>query len=77
MANRPYIVKFLHSDDGDPAEEMFLCLHADDPRGAQERYVAITGGENRGNALVSVTGPEKIEMFWDRSMWRFFTIPTD
>ena len=73
----PYIVKFMHSDDGSPAEEMFLCLHAWDRRGARERYVAITGGEDRGNALVSVTGEDKIEAFWNRSTWSFVTIPTD
>ena len=74
---KPYIVKFLHSDDGSPAEEMFLCFHAKDRRHAQERYVSITGGEHNGNALVSVTGPDKIEAFWDRSLWKFFTIPQE
>jgi hypothetical protein len=74
---KPYIVKFMHSDDGEPAEEMFLCLHAKDARSAMERYVGITGGERAGNALVSVTGPSKIEMFWDHSRWSFFTIPQE
>jgi hypothetical protein len=74
---KPYIMKFMHSDDGNPAEEMFLCIHAKDRRHAQERYVAITGGESRGNALVSVTGSDKIEAFWNRDTWSFVTIPQD
>ena len=76
---KPYIVKFLyHEDDGAMnGEEMFLCLRADDPRDAQEKFVQVTGGESRNCRLVSVTTKDKIELFWSRTHWQFFTIPTD
>jgi hypothetical protein len=78
---RPYIVKFIHSDeqvDGTyVSQEMYLCLSATDKRDAFERYLQVTGGEQRQNMIVSVTGKDKIEAFWSREHWSFFTIPTD
>jgi hypothetical protein len=75
---KPYIVKFIHADDdGKNPEGMFLCLHAEDKRGAAEKFWQTTGGESRGNALVSVMGKDKIEAFWSAKDWKFFTIPQD
>jgi hypothetical protein len=77
---RPYIVKFNHVSESDRgkmnSEEMFLCLHAEDRRDAFEKYIQVTGGEQSQNYFVSVTGEDKIEAFWDRSTWKFFTIPS-
>ena len=78
MANKPYIVKFYYYDEtSKDQEEMFLCLHAEDRRDAREKYAQVTGGESRNCFLTSVTGPDKIEAFWNRSTWSFVTIPTD
>jgi hypothetical protein len=78
---KPYIVKFQHLSEGMKGdierEEMFLCLHATDRRGAFEKYLQVTGGEQMQNYFISVTGENKIETYWDRSRWTFFTIPTD
>ncbi len=74
---KPYIVKFYHIEEGAEKEEMFIALHSEDYRGAMEKYVAVTGGEYRGNYLISVTGKEKIEAFWNRDDWKFYTIPND
>jgi hypothetical protein len=75
---RAYIVKFNHSDDdSDKPEGMFLCLYADSKRDAAEKFWQITGGESRNNFLVSVTGDNRIECYWDNKTWRFFTIPLD
>jgi hypothetical protein len=75
---KSYIVKFIHmNDDGEKSEGMFLCLHAIDKRGAAEKFWQITGGESRGNILVSVMGKDKIEAFWSAKDWKFFTIPQD
>ncbi len=75
----PYIVKFNHLDDDmtGNGEEVFLCIHASDRRDAAEKFWSITGGESRGNFLVSVTGEDKIEAFWLSRDWKFVTIPVD
>ncbi len=81
VMNKPYIVKFNYvTEDAKGAfnsEEMFLCLHADDRRDAFEKYLQVTGGEQRQCYIVSVVGPDKIEAFWDRSLWKLVPIPTD
>ncbi len=78
---KPFIVKFNYVTESErgkyTTEEMFLCLHGDDRRDAFEKYLQVTGGESRQCYIVSVVGPDKIEAFWDRSLWRFVTIPTD
>ena len=78
---KPYIVKFKYlTEDIKGAinsEEMFLCLHAEDRRDAFEKYLQVTGGEQRQSYVISVTGEDKIEAFWNASTWSFVTIPTD
>jgi hypothetical protein len=76
---KPYIAKFQYFSEDKfgqlDREDMFLCLNAEDRRAAREKFVAVTGGESRQCFLVSITGPDKIEAFWDRSMWTFTTVP--
>jgi hypothetical protein len=73
-----YIVKFNHSDDdADQPEGMYLCLHAEAKLDAAEKCWTITGGESRGNFLISVTSDDKIECYWDTKTWKFFTIRVD
>ena len=78
---KPFIVKLNYVTESERGkfntEEMFLCLHAEDRRDAFEKYLQVIGGEQRQCYIVSVIVPDKIEAFWDRSLWRFVTIPTD
>lgn len=74
---KPYIVKFYHIEEGSEKEEMFIALHAKTNRDAMEKYVTVAGGEYRDNYLISVTGKDKIEAFWNRDDWKFYTVPTD
>ena len=77
---KPYIVKFQHYTEGTDGsthyEDMYLCLHAKNKRDAFEKYLHVTDGEQRHNYLISVTGEDKIECFWDATMFTFFTIPS-
>jgi hypothetical protein len=77
---KPYIVKFQHYSEGADgnmqSEDMYLCLHAMDRRDAFEKYLHVTDGEQSQNYLVSVTGEDKVEAFWDASSWKFVTIPS-
>lgn len=73
-----YIVRFNHSDDGvDQPEGMFLCLHATSLQNASEKFWQLTGGEGSGNFIVSVSGKDCVEQYWDRRTGKFFTIPLD
>ena len=78
---KPYIVKFFHLDEDIEGtvhrEDMYLCLHAETNRDAMEKYVQVTGGEHNQDYLISVTGESKVEQFWNRDDWKFYTIPTD
>jgi hypothetical protein len=77
---KPYIVKFQHFSEGTDgtmdSEEMYLCLHAENKRDAFEKYLHVTDGEQSQNYLVSVTGEDRIEAFWDAATWKFVTIPS-
>ena len=71
----PYIIKFRHHGDALQTAEMSLCLHAPHRRLAAELFWEVTGGMERNNELISITGSDRIEAFWVRQQWKFVTIP--
>lgn len=71
----PYIIKFKHHGDALQTNEMQLCLHAPNCMLAAELFWDVTGGMDRNNELISITGSDRIEAFWQPKQWKFVTIP--